>query len=243
MLMLGTSRWAYKEERPDTGGSNKRRRQRNSARPTPFRGTGGPRVPTHTVRGRNDERYMIRGCVIDRRDSCLVFRGFRPAIVSCPETREEEGEWMRSAAAVRCTPGISLPQAKTYARCGARPAVKPPAALAKRKVIGTIENTRLLCLAGGVRSRTYICLVAERQVNIRPHSKTASSCPSVSIFLFSLPLSFHSLPLSLFQGPPRPADILKYPCRRRSAAPIRRCSLSAAPRAQSSSSNSVQTFD
>jgi len=51
--------------------------------------------PLHTVRGRNDERY-----VIDRRDPSLVFRRFPPiarAIVSYRRIREEEEGWMRSA--------------------------------------------------------------------------------------------------------------------------------------------------
>jgi hypothetical protein len=74
--------------------------------------------------------------------------------------------------------------------------VKRSAVLTKRKVIGTIENRPL---AGGrcVRSRTHICLVAARQVSIRPHSKTASSTPSVAIFLFSRPLSLTPPLLSL----------------------------------------------
>ena len=63
-------------------------------------------------------------------------------------------------------------------------------------MIGTIDNITL-CLAWRyVRSRTHICLVAERQVNIRPHSKTARRRPSL----------FISLSLSFYPSPPRSRD-------------------------------------
>ena len=60
---------------PDTGmgenNDNCGEARRNSAQPSPLKDTAAAQKCTHTVRGRNDERY-----VIDRRDSALVFRGF-----------------------------------------------------------------------------------------------------------------------------------------------------------------------
>lgn len=88
------------------------------------------------------------------------------------------------------------------------------AALTKRKVIGTIENIRLLVLPGlarvCVRSRTHIGLVAERQVNIRPAFKDSKLLSFGLYFPFLspslIPLS-HSLSIP---RPPRLADISPY---------------------------------
>ena len=76
----------------DTGiGKDKRDRggrRRNSVQPPPFKAAGTNRSYSHTVRGRNDERY-----VIDRRDPISVSAGLAPGARHClvSEDKREEG--------------------------------------------------------------------------------------------------------------------------------------------------------
>lgn len=173
----------------------------------------------HTVRGRNDERY-----VIDRRDSTLVFRGFQFRQCHCllPRDMRGGGGTGASCSVVCAGLGVFLETQVECCVCVCQERAERWAALTKRKVIGTIENNALPCLAGGVRSRTHICLVAEGEVNIDRIQRQ----PAVPRPLFSFS---HSLSLPTSTPSLKTLHVLRispeYSYWRRSAAPICRCSL------------------
>ena len=132
-----------------------------------------------------------------------------------------------------------FPKAKIESGVGTIEVIQP-AVPTKRKVIGTIQNTRLLFLGW----RVYVLVHTSASLqNARSRFHRIQRQPAAalrSLFSFSLsPLLTHTLSLP---RPPTPGGYI-FVYWRRSAAPTRRCSLPAALRVQSSSSVSVQTFD
>jgi hypothetical protein len=85
---------------------------------------------------------MIRECVTDQRDCGLVFNAdFVHAIVSCPGRIDKRG----GCCCTSVCAGLEAFLNKGRLRVGAGSTTA--SGLTKRKVIGTIENNRLLCLA------------------------------------------------------------------------------------------------
>lgn len=129
-----------KEECSGTGIGKIRRivgeRKRNSVQPPPFKAAAGAnRSYLHTVRGRNDERY-----VIDRRDPISVFAGLAPGARHCLLSEDKRGGgegWMGPCNTSSLLDKRHL-QTKTQTDAGLWKQNR--AELTKRKVIGTIEK-------------------------------------------------------------------------------------------------------
>ena len=141
---------------------------------------------------------MIRERVTDQRDSSLGLRwGFIRAIVS---RREMGGHRPLHQTVLCCRPGEN-PGGKNRIWCGSWERL-----VTKRKVIGTIENTRLLCLAWRVcvLVHTSASLQNARSVFDRIQRQPAGVLRSLFSFPLSLSYSALSLPLSL-PRPPTPS--------------------------------------
>ena len=133
-----------------------------------------------------------------------------------------------------------FPKAKIESGVGTIEVIQP-AVPTKRKVIGTIQNTRLLFLGWRVCVLVHTSASLQNARSRFHRIQRQPAAPLRSLFSFSLSPSPYTHALSLPRPPTPDGYIFVY--WRRSAAPIRRCSLSAALRVQSSSSTSVQTFD
>ena len=170
-----------------------------------FQGSGGTTLLLHTVRGRNDERYDKRACVTDQ-------RGFRSVFCAVSRISHCLVPSLRRDGCVSTPARLLLLQTTGKSRVSGRErGGKRRAVVTKRKMIGTIENNRLLCLGWRV------CVLVHTSASLQNAGQYStafkdSQQPLRSLFSFSLSLSpFTLTPTLSLPRPSTPAtDIILY---------------------------------